>query len=171
MESAWGRGSTSMESAWGFSVVSLDLLRNCRVETPGRTFSLTTGFAGPCRTCFSEAVPFCLAKVLPGFWTGALLSLERSPALFDPAALLPRSPITVRVLRPIVVDLPRRAFLALAPTELFSEFWLWRFNCVALKPAIFLVFVELCSPLVEVVVSLTNMEASFSLQSTLAEKF
>ena len=121
-----------MESAWGISVASLDLLRNCRVETPGRTFSLTTGFAGPCRTCFSEAVPckkktkmqfefevmaiiqllegteitFCLAKVLPGFWTGALLSLARSPALFDPAALLPRSPITVRVLRPIVVDLP-----------------------------------------------------------------
>ena len=50
---------------------------------------------------------FCLAKVLPGFWTGALLSLARSPALFDPAALLPRSPITVRVLRPMVVDLPK----------------------------------------------------------------
>ena len=65
--------------------------------------------------------------------------------------------------------------MALATTELFSEFWLWRFNCVALKPAIFLVFVELCSPLVEVVVSLTNsMEASgirqlfkFSLQTVL----
>ena len=46
--------------------------------------------------------------------------------------------------------------MALATTELFSEFWLWRFNCVALKPAIFLVFVKLCSPLVEVVVSLTD---------------
>ena len=120
-----------MESGWVFSVPSLDRLRNCRVGLAG-TFSLTTGFAGPCRTCFSEAVPckkkttlyfefevmavtqllegteitFCLAKVLPGFWTGALLSLARSPALFDPAALLPRSPITVRVLRPMVVALP-----------------------------------------------------------------
>ena len=50
--------------------------------------------------------------------------------------------------------------MALATTELFSEFWLWRFNCVALKPAIFLVFVKLCSPLVEVVVSLTDVKAS-----------
>ena len=64
--------------------------------------------------------------------------------------------------------------MALATTELFSEFWLWRFNCVALKPAIFLVFVELCSPLVEVVVSLTDVKASgigqlykFSLQAVL----
>ena len=50
--------------------------------------------------------------------------------------------------------------MALATTELFSEFWLWRFNCVALKPAIFLIFVKPCSPLVEVVVSLTDVKAS-----------